>query len=82
MTNKRIYAAAFALAALCLTTIGCGDTVTPEAGGTGAATTAPATVASPGSVTPAGQVVPGNPNSNAAANAAAYEAARKKAEGK
>lgn len=58
---------------------GCGDKASDTA--TDAAP-APATVASPGSVTPAGQPVPGNPNPNAASNAAAFEAARKKAEGK
>lgn len=63
-----------------LLTTGCGEKTNEAAGSsTGAA---PAPSASSASVSAGGRPVPGNPKPDAAAGAAAFEAARKKAEGK
>lgn len=76
MKDRRMTFAIGALSLLLAT--GCGKKTSQEAGTASGTTTAPAAAA----VTAGGQPVPGNPNPNAAANAAAFEAARKKAEGR
>ncbi len=77
MKNTKTYAAIFALATCLLTLAGC-NTAAEDETATGTATTS--APAAPANVS--GQAAPGNPNPNAASNAAAFEAARKKAEGK
>ena len=78
--NSRLWMLVPALSVfVVLMAAGCNTTKT-DAGTPGG--TMPAPVASSASVTTSTAPVPGNPNPNAAANAAAFEAARKKAEGK
>lgn len=60
---------------------GCAEKTDGGAGTPGAPTPAPV-AARPASVSAGERPVPGNPNPDAAANAAAFEAARKKAEGR
>lgn len=66
-------------ALLGLLAVGCSKKA--SSGTDAAASTTPAPAA-PGTPVAGGRPAPSNPNPNAAANAAAFEAARKKAEGK